>query len=95
MLAPSRPEATEIAYYPIQPLVKLDVVDPKQPERRVEIGETGQVCVTVLSEERFLPRMLERDQAERAAALPALGWEGVANVRPLAAMSGAITEGVY
>lgn len=95
VLAPSRPEATEIAYYPIQPLVKLDVVDPKQPERRVEIGETGQVCVTVLSEERFLPRMLERDQAERAAALPALGWEGVANVRPLAAMSGAITEGVY
>ncbi len=57
--------------------------------------ETGQVCITVLSEERFLPRILERDQAERWDILPALGWEGVANVRPLASMQSAVTEGVY
>jgi hypothetical protein len=59
------------------------------------MGETGQVCITVLSEERFLPRVLERDQAERWRPLPALGWEGVANVRPLAQLEASMTEGVY
>ncbi len=95
LLGPPQPNETDIVYYPIEPLVKFDVVDPQQPQRRVGIGETGQICATVLSEERFLPRVLERDQAERWRALPALGWEGVANVRPLAKMPGGATEGVY
>ena len=95
VLGPPQPDSTDIVYYPIEPIVKIDLVDPQQPERRVGMGETGQVCVTVLSEERFLPRVLERDQAERAPVLPALGWEGIANVRPLARMQGSTTEGVY
>jgi phenylacetate-coenzyme A ligase PaaK-like adenylate-forming protein len=95
LLGPPQADSTDIVYYPIEPLVKIDLVDPQHPERRVGIGETGQVCVTVLSEERFLPRMLERDQAERAPVLPALGWEGVANVRPLAGAAGAMAQGVY
>jgi hypothetical protein len=57
--------------------------------------ETGRVCLTVLHEERFLPRVLERDQAERWPALPALGWEGVANVRPFVKPGASFTEGVY
>lgn len=93
LLGPS--QDGEIVYYPIEPLVKFDIVDPKQPERRVGMGETGQVCVTVLSEERFLPRMLERDQAERSPVFPALGCEGVANVRPMAGLQTSMTEGVY
>lgn len=95
LLGPLQPGETDIVYYPIEPLVKLEVVDPKEPERRVGMRETGQVSVTVLSEERFLPNVLERDKAERWPALPALGWEGVANVRPLAAMPTGATEGVY
>jgi phenylacetate-coenzyme A ligase PaaK-like adenylate-forming protein len=95
LLAPPQQDDRAVVYYPIEPLVKFDVVDPKQPDRRVGIGETGQICATVLSEERFLPRVLERDQAERWGTLPALGWEGVANVRPLAKMAGGATEGVY
>jgi phenylacetate-coenzyme A ligase PaaK-like adenylate-forming protein len=95
VLGPPQPNETDIVYYPIEPLVRIDIVDPRQPERRVAMGETGQVCVTVLSEERFLPRVLERDQAERWHALPALGWEGVANVRPLAKPGTSMTEGVY
>lgn len=83
-----------IVYYPIEPLVKLDLVDPEHPERLVDMGETGQVCITVLSEERLLPRVLERDLAERWPALPTLGWEGVANVRPLPMMHAA-AGGVY
>jgi phenylacetate-coenzyme A ligase PaaK-like adenylate-forming protein len=93
-LAPVSADDPQIVYYPVDPLVKMDIVDPTDPERIVAPGETGRVCVTVLSEERFVPRLLERDQAERWPALPALGWEGAANVRPLAA-EGQSTEGVY
>ncbi len=95
VLAPPEAIGTEIVYYPMEPLVKLDVVDPEHPETIVGMGQTGQVRMTVLSEERFLPWILERDQAERWPVLPALGWEGVANVRALAGMQGSITEGVY
>ncbi|MDB5692660.1 MAG: arylcarboxylate reductase component [Alphaproteobacteria bacterium] len=93
-LAPVSRSQPDIAYYSVEPLVKIDIVDPGRPEMPVGLGETGQVCVTVLSEERFLPRLLERDQAERWPVHPALGWEGVANVRPLAQVS-AEAEGVY
>ena len=95
LLAPPLAEPSEVVYYPMEPLVTFDVVDPKQTDRRVAEGETGQVQVTVLSEERFLPNVLERDQAERWRVLPALGWAGVANVWPLASMPGGATEGVY
>jgi hypothetical protein len=95
LLGPPQPEETDIVYYPMEPLVKLDVVDPDHPETLVGMGQTGQIRVTVLSEERFLPWVLERDRAERWHALPALGWEGVANVRPLKAMPAGMTEGVY
>ncbi len=95
VLGPLQPDNISVVYYPMEPLIKIDIVDPGDPDRRVGMHETGQVCITVLSEERFLPRILERDQAERWDILPALGWEGVANVRPLASMQSAVTEGVY
>jgi len=95
LLGPPQAGETDIVYYPIEPLVKLDVVEPGNPKKVVGMRETGQVRVTVLSEERFLPWVLERDQAERWPALPALGWEGVANVRPLVGMQASMTEGVY
>ena len=95
LLGPPQPGETDIVYYPMEPLVRFDVVDPEHPDTLVEMGQTGQICVTVLSEERFLPRVLERDQAERWHVLPALGSEGVANVRPLKAMQASMTEGVY
>jgi hypothetical protein len=94
-LAPVQPDKGDIVYYPVEPLVKIDVVEPGNPEKVVDMGQTGQICLTVLSEERFLPRVLERDEAERWQVLPALGWEGVANVRPLAAQRSSMSEGVY
>jgi hypothetical protein len=95
LLGPVRPAEVNVVYYAMEPLIKIDIVDPENPEKPVGMHETGQVCINVLSEERFLPRILERDQAERWDVLPALGWEGVANVRPLARLQGTITEGVY
>jgi len=95
VLGPPQPGESEIVYYAMEPLVKLDVVDPEHPERLVGMGQTGRVRLTVLSEERLLPRMLERDQAERWPVLPTLGCEGVANVRSLALQQSAMAEGVY
>jgi hypothetical protein len=85
----------EIVYFPMEPLVKLDLVEPEHPERTVGTGQTGRVCLTVLSEERLLVRILERDLAERWPVWPALGCEGLANVRSLAAPMGSKSEGVY
>jgi phenylacetate-coenzyme A ligase PaaK-like adenylate-forming protein len=95
LLGPPQPDESDIVYYPMEPLVKFDVVEPEHPERLVGMGQTGQVRITVLSEERLLPNVLERDQAERWRVLPALGWEGVANVRPLAGLQASMSEGVY
>jgi hypothetical protein len=95
VLGPLLKDDPNIVYYSIEPLVKIDIVDPEKPERIVGLHETGQVRITVLSEERLLPRILERDQAERWDVLPELGWEGVANVRALGNLQGSITEGVY
>jgi phenylacetate-coenzyme A ligase PaaK-like adenylate-forming protein len=96
VLAPPQPgEEDEIVYYPMEPVVKLDLVDPEHPEQTVGMGQTGRVMLTVLSEERFIPRMLERDQAERWRELEVLESEGVANVRSLESQHKAMAAGVY
>lgn len=94
-LAPLALDATEVIYYPLWPIVQLSVVDPQRTDVVVQYGETGRVQVTVLSEEFFIPRLLERDAAERAHPLPALGWDGVANVRPFQGSAESVIEGVY
>ena len=43
----------------------IEVVDPDDPDRVVGYGETGRVRLTTLTKEFFMPRFLERDEAER------------------------------
>ena len=43
----------------------IEVVDPDDPTRVVDYGETGRVRLTTLTKEFFMPRFLERDEAER------------------------------
>ena len=43
----------------------IEVVDPDNPARVVGYGETGRVRLTTLTREFFMPRFLERDEAER------------------------------
>jgi hypothetical protein len=83
-----------LPYVPNYPQVTINVVDPRDWRRRVPYGETGQVILTVLHEDLFLPNILERDQAIRYD--PGSGWpcDGVANVQPLESARPAI-EGVY
>jgi hypothetical protein len=84
-----------IIYYPPMPRAVLEVVDPDDPSRLVGYGETGRVRLTTLTKEFFMPRFLERDEAEREPPCRAYPWDGVRNVRPFSRLQNSVTEGVY
>ena len=50
----------------------IEVVDPDNPTRIVGYGETGRVRLTTLTREFFMPRFLERDEAEREPSYTAV-----------------------
>jgi hypothetical protein len=70
------------------------VVDPTRPDREVATGETGQVCISVLNRELFLPWHLERDEAVRVAPVAPAFSDDLARVAPIGG-GGLQTEGVY
>jgi hypothetical protein len=84
-----------IIYYPPMPRALLEVVDPDQPTRLVDYGKTGRVRLTTLTKEFFMPRFLERDEAEREPPCNEYPWDGVRNVRPFSRFQSSVTEGVY
>jgi len=84
-----------IIYYPPLPRAVLEVVDPDDPTKLVGYGETGRVRLTTLTKEFFMPRFLERDEAEREPPCETYPWDGVRNVRPFSRFQTTVTEGVY
>jgi hypothetical protein len=84
-----------IIYYPPTPRAMIEVVHPDQPDRLVGYGETGRVRLTTLTREFFMPRFLERDEAEREAPCELYPWDGVRNVRPFSRFQTKVVEGVY
>ncbi len=76
-----------VIYYPPAPRAMIDVVDPNEPARVVDYGATGRVRLTTLTREFFMPRFLERDQAEREPPCELYPWDGVRNVRPFAGLA--------
>jgi len=84
-----------IIYYPPSPRAIIEVVDPDQPDRVVGYGETGRVRLTTLTKDFFMPRFLERDEAEREAPCELYPWDGVRNVRPFSRLQTSVVEGVY
>ena len=84
-----------IIYYPPRPRAILEVVDPDNPMEVVGYGKTGRVRLTTLTKEFFMPRFLERDEAEREAPCEKYPWDGVRNVRPFSRFQTSVTEGVY
>jgi hypothetical protein len=85
----------DIVYYPPAPRAMIEVVDPDHPDRVVGYGETGRVRLTTLTKEFFMPRFLERDEAEREPPCEAYPWDGVRNVRPFSRLQATVVEGVY
>ncbi len=98
-LAVHKPRVVEdnyaIIYYPPHPRAMIEVVDPEQPETVVQYGATGRVRLTTLTKEFFMPRFLERDEAEREPPCELYPWDGVRNVRPFSKFSTSVVEGVY
>ncbi len=98
-LATHRPVRAEdgyaIVYYAPSPRAMMEVVDPEDPWRVVEYGQTGRVRLTTLTKEFFMPRFLERDEAERDVPYEAYPWDGVRNVRPFRKLEKQVVEGVY
>jgi hypothetical protein len=84
-----------IIYYPPNPRAMIEVVDPDHPDRVVEYGATGRVRLTTLTREFFMPRFLERDEAERERPCRQYPWDGVRNVRPFSRFGTTVVEGVY
>src|SRR5688572_25014065 len=84
-----------IIYYPPRPRAILEVVDPDNPMEVVGYGKTGRVRLTTLTKEFFMPRFLERDEAEREKPCETYPWDGVRNVRPFSRFQTSVTEGVY
>ena len=84
-----------ITYYPPQPRAVIDLVDPNDPTRRVDYGQTGRVMLSTLTKEFFMPRFLERDEAERAAPIDLYPWDGVQNLRLLTQLQESVVVGVY
>jgi len=84
-----------IIYYPPLPRAAIEVVDPDNPSKVVDYGKTGRVRLTTLTKEFFMPRFLERDEAEREPPCEPYPWDGVRNVRPFARLQASVVEGVY
>jgi phenylacetate-coenzyme A ligase PaaK-like adenylate-forming protein len=84
-----------IIYYPPAPRAMIEVVNPDQPDQLVDYGKTGRVRLTTLTKEFFMPRFLERDEAERERPCGAYPWDGVRNVRPFSKFATTVVEGVY
>lgn len=81
-------------FVPPSPGAILRLLDPKDPTRQVGYGEEGQVRLSVINPEIFLPWHLERDRAVRVEPAPGDAWDGLARVAPLEGATPAV-EGVY
>lgn len=88
-------ENYSVTYWAPQPRAILRVVDPKDTQELVPYGTFGRVELTTLTREFFMPRFLERDEAERRHPCETYPWDGVGDVRPFQATKKAIVEGVY
>jgi len=93
---PRQPEDNyAVIYYPPSPRAMIEVVEADNPEKVVPYGQTGRVRLTTLTREFFMPRFLERDEAEREPPCALYNWDGVRNVRPFSQLQTSVTEGVY
>ena len=51
--------------------------------------------LTTLTEEFFMPRFLERDEAERARPTSDFPWDGVRDLRLFSELQESVSVGVY
>ncbi len=91
---PAERNGDVLPYLPNYPHVTAAVVDRADWSVTVPYGAIGQVRLTVLHDDLFLPNILERDQALRHDIGASWPCDGLANVFPLQT-SRATPEGIY
>ena len=77
------------------PRAFIELVNPNNPDEEVGYDEVGRVMLTTLTKEFFMPRFLERDEAERAKPIEAYPWDGVRNLGLLSELQESVVVGVY
>lgn len=98
-IAPQRPreagDAHPCVFRPYFPQSVVELVDPGTGGP-VEFGERGQVLMHQLSQDMFLPNVLERDTAIRVRPAAGDDIDGLADIAPLKTKDApAVIEGVY
>jgi hypothetical protein len=91
---PAERDGELLPHVPNYPQVTMAVVKKDDWSTTVNHGALGQVRLTVLHEDLFLPNVLERDQALRHDTGDEWPCDGVANIRPLQ-MTSTAPEGLY
>ena len=75
---------------------RIQLVDVDDNEKPItQLGQTGRVMITTLTKEFFVPRFLERDEAELEPPCAEFPWDGVSGVRPYRVFAATTTVGVY
>jgi len=92
---PTAADNYKIAYYAPQPRAVAQVVEFKDYDKVVPVGQTGRVLLTTLTKEFFVPRFAERDEGEREPPSAKYPWDGVSGVRPFHEIAAQTTVGVY
>jgi hypothetical protein len=88
-------EGELIVCVPGYPHITMAVVDTGDWTRVVDYGKDGQVRLTVMHEDLFLPNILMQDLAMRYDTRDDWPCDGVANVRPLPKVNNARSPSVY
>lgn len=88
-------DAAACTFRPYFPYTVVELVDPADPGRHVDLDETGRVRITALTRDYFSPPTLERDLATRRTPLGEPGGIEVSDVRPYEPIGTTVVEGVY
>lgn len=82
-------------YQSFYPFSIIEILDEADKNTVVNYGEKGQVCITLMTPDVFIPRHFERDQAVRIKPVGDSKSHGVADVKPLESLKSTVFEGVY
>jgi phenylacetate-coenzyme A ligase PaaK-like adenylate-forming protein len=85
----------KICYYAPEPRAVAQIVDFDNNDKVVDYGQDGRVMLTTLTKEFFVPRFLERDEAQREKPSSKYPWDGVSGVKPFRGFAATTTVGVY
>src|SRR5438552_2984250 len=92
---PTVADGYKINYYAPQPRAAVQIVDFDDYNKVVPYGADGRVMLTTLTQELFIPRFMERDEAVREKPSAKYPWDGCSGVKPYRGFAATTVVGVY